>query len=41
MNLSKLNWLERLMMKVMKAPEGDFRNWEQISAWAKTVPVGV
>lgn len=28
---------ERLIMKVMKAPEGDFRDWEAIAAWAREI----
>jgi menaquinone-dependent protoporphyrinogen oxidase len=39
MNLKKLPLFERLMIKMMKAPEGDFRNWDQISAWAESVPL--
>jgi menaquinone-dependent protoporphyrinogen oxidase len=37
MDGSKVGLLERLMMKAMKAPEGDFRNWEQISSWAENI----
>jgi menaquinone-dependent protoporphyrinogen oxidase len=33
----KLNLVERLIMKAMKAPEGDYRNWDQISAWADKI----
>lgn len=28
---------ERLMAKMVKAPEGDFRNWEAIHAWADEI----
>ena len=35
MDLTKLNLLERLMMKSMKTPQGDFRNWEKIDTWVK------
>ena len=31
---SKLNLPARLIMKAMKAEEGDFRNWEDIHGWA-------
>lgn len=31
---SKLPFLYRLIIKAMKQPEGDFRNWEAIRAWA-------
>ncbi len=35
MDLTKLNLIERLMMKSMKTPQGDFRDWDQIDQWAK------
>lgn len=34
---SKLNWLEKWMMKTVKAPAGDFRDWDAIAAWAAAV----
>jgi menaquinone-dependent protoporphyrinogen oxidase len=35
LDYSKLNFIERLIMKNMrKAPEGDFRKWDLIKAWA-------
>ena len=37
MDYSKLPVVLRLMMKVMKAPQGDFRDWEAIRAWAAQV----
>lgn len=37
MNLQKLGFVERLMMKMMKSPEGDFRKWDQIEAWAESL----
>jgi menaquinone-dependent protoporphyrinogen oxidase len=40
MNLKKLSLIERLIMKMMKSPEGDFRDWARISAWAEEVPLG-
>ncbi len=39
MDPKKISLLERLMMKAMKTPVGDFRNWEQINAWAQSVAV--
>jgi len=37
MNFNKLSWLLRMMMKTMKAEEGDFRNWDQIDNWAASL----
>ena len=37
MDYSKLSFLLRLMMKKMGSPEGDFRDWEAIRAWAGQV----
>jgi menaquinone-dependent protoporphyrinogen oxidase len=37
MDLKKLNLLEKMMMKVMKAPLGDFRDWERIETWGGKV----
>jgi menaquinone-dependent protoporphyrinogen oxidase len=34
---SKLSFIERQMVKAVKAPEGDFRNWDEISAWVDQV----
>ena len=30
----KLGFGERMMVKAVNAPEGDFRNWDEIGAWA-------
>jgi menaquinone-dependent protoporphyrinogen oxidase len=30
----KFSFIERTIMKMMKAPEGDFRDWDAIEAWA-------
>jgi menaquinone-dependent protoporphyrinogen oxidase len=30
----KLGFGERMMVKAVKAPEGDFRDWDEIGAWA-------
>ncbi len=35
--LKKLNGLEKWMMNRVGAAEGDFRDWEVITAWAKAV----
>ena len=41
----KFNFLERKIMQIAKAPEGDFRDWTAIEKWAmgvapRLVPVG-
>lgn len=33
----KHNFMERLVMKAMNAPEGDFRRWGEITAWTDQV----
>ena len=33
----KLNFLERYVIKNVKAPVGDFRDWERIDAWAEKI----
>jgi menaquinone-dependent protoporphyrinogen oxidase len=30
----KVGFGERVMVKAVEAPEGDFRNWDDIGAWA-------
>jgi menaquinone-dependent protoporphyrinogen oxidase len=37
LDTDKLNLAEKLIIKAMKAPTGDFRDWESISAWAKGI----
>jgi menaquinone-dependent protoporphyrinogen oxidase len=34
---SKLAFGERMMVKAVKAPEGDFRDWNAISTWADEI----
>ena len=34
---SRLGFAERTLMAVMKAPEGDYRPWDDIRAWAKSI----
>jgi menaquinone-dependent protoporphyrinogen oxidase len=36
-NMKKLNFIEKEMIKNVKAPSGDFRDWNAISAWAGTI----
>jgi menaquinone-dependent protoporphyrinogen oxidase len=33
----KLNFIERTMLKNVKAPVGDFRDWDAINAWAASI----
>jgi menaquinone-dependent protoporphyrinogen oxidase len=35
--LEKMNFFEKNVMKMMKSPEGDFRDWAAITAWAKGI----
>lgn len=37
MDYSKLNFFEKMLAKALKAPEGDFRKWDQIITWAEEV----
>lgn len=37
----KLGFGERMMVKAVKAPEGDFRNWDEIGAWADGIAAGL
>jgi menaquinone-dependent protoporphyrinogen oxidase len=34
---TKLSFAERMVVKAMRAPEGDFRNWSDIEAWAQDI----
>ena len=36
-DFEKLNWIEKWMIKKVKAPIGDFRDWEAIASWAKAI----
>jgi menaquinone-dependent protoporphyrinogen oxidase len=37
LDTSKLSFGERMLVKAVKAPEGDFRNWDEISRWADEI----
>jgi len=37
MDFSKLGGPMRLMMRTMKSPEGDYRDWDAIQAWAREI----
>lgn len=34
---SRLSFAERIMVKAVSAPEGDFRDWQVIEAWAASI----
>jgi menaquinone-dependent protoporphyrinogen oxidase len=34
---SQLSFAERVMVKAVRAPEGDFRDWQVIEAWAASI----
>ena len=34
----ELTFMQRIVGKIQKLPEGDFRAWDQIGAWASTIP---
>jgi menaquinone-dependent protoporphyrinogen oxidase len=36
-DLNKLNFIEKWMIKNVKAPLGDFRDWEAITSWATAI----
>jgi menaquinone-dependent protoporphyrinogen oxidase len=36
-DMKKLNLPERMIVKAIKAPTGDFRDWESIEAWAGSI----
>jgi menaquinone-dependent protoporphyrinogen oxidase len=36
-NEDELNFVEKRMLKMVKAPAGDFRDWEAITAWAEAI----
>jgi menaquinone-dependent protoporphyrinogen oxidase len=36
-DMDKLNFIEKWMLKNVKAPAGDFRDWNTIAAWATAI----
>lgn len=36
-DLDTLSFMDRLMVKMVKSPIGDFRDWERIRAWSSSV----
>jgi menaquinone-dependent protoporphyrinogen oxidase len=41
LDMSTLSFGERMIVKAVKAPEGDFRDWEDIDAWADDIDVRI
>jgi len=37
LDMKKLNLAEKLVVKALKAPTGDFRNWDVITSWAENI----
>jgi menaquinone-dependent protoporphyrinogen oxidase len=37
LDLKKLNLIEKLAIKALSAPLGDYRDWDAIEAWARTI----
>jgi menaquinone-dependent protoporphyrinogen oxidase len=37
LNMEKMNFLEKGVIKNVKAPVGDFRDWDAINAWASSI----
>ena len=38
---SELGRLERTMVRAVRAPEGDYRDWEDIAEWAASIADGL
>lgn len=36
-DLEKMHWGEKLIVKALRAKTGDFRNWEALEAWAQNI----
>lgn len=41
LDAEKLSFGERMVMKAVGAPTGDFRNWEDIRAWTQGIAAGL
>jgi len=37
LDAAKMNWFEKWMIKNVKAPLGDFRDWDAITTWATAI----
>jgi menaquinone-dependent protoporphyrinogen oxidase len=40
MEYGRVSFVEQMILRAKKTPEGDFRNWDSIRAWARQVPAG-
>ena len=36
-DVDKMNFVDQRMLKMVKAPTGDFRDWEAITSWATAI----
>ncbi|MDZ7271366.1 MAG: flavodoxin domain-containing protein [candidate division KSB1 bacterium] len=41
LDVTKLNWFERAIVRLLKSPRGDFRDWEAIAAWARDIALAL
>lgn len=37
LDLSRLSFFERTLARIVRAPEGDLRNWDSIRGWAREI----
>ena len=37
LDIEKLNLVEKMILKAIKAELGDFRNWETVTSWATSI----
>lgn len=37
LDMNRLSWFERVLVKGIKAPIGDFRDWDAITSWAESI----
>jgi menaquinone-dependent protoporphyrinogen oxidase len=37
LDMTKLSLIEKFMTKAVKAPAGDFRDWDAITSWAAAI----
>jgi menaquinone-dependent protoporphyrinogen oxidase len=39
-DFAKISFMEQMILRAKKIPEGDFRDWDAIRAWGKVLPAG-